>query len=114
MEFQALGSEFVTERYCWMGTVMEYQSLVDYLQTQGREAIEYLLGTYHGPYSFGIIRQPGASDGSLCFRLSVPDNEPLSRFPSSIDVQGQPVQVVVVGGFEIPSAPPRQKKKKLA
>lgn len=88
---------------------MQYDYLAAYFRSKQREILERVIGSYPGPYSFGIIQAPGMPEDDSCLRLSLPSSESLSNFPTFLDIDGQPVKIVVEGGFETPTAP--QKKR---
>ena len=60
-----------------------------------------ILGDYSGPYSLGIARLPD-HPSELILRVRV-QAEDLNYFPRTIALDGELVQIVVEGGFQVPT-----------
>lgn len=66
---------------------------------QRPEVHRKLLGNYRGPYSLGVTR----AHGRAALLLRVEDEVP-EHMPSEIVIDGEPVSVIVHGGFRAPRA----------
>ena len=76
---------------------MNLQSLKHHV---GRSEIRSsLLAGYQGPHSIGVGR--GRRDGELAFILRVA-TEDVGRFPTSIRLEGEQVQILVKPGYADP------------
>lgn len=87
--------------------------LSTYMRSNRMEFLTLLVGDYTGAFSAGLIRTPDVEGKSYSYRLALPDSESLDKYPRSITVHGQIVQVIVEGGFVPPKAPQERSKRGL-
>ena len=62
-----------------------------------------LLGSYRGPYALGVTRVPPDESGEPALLVRVVGEDVARTVPTSIEIDGEQVRVVVDGTFQPPA-----------